>query len=102
MTKTQSTIEHVVVTFVESALAYVVVIPTVNWNRTVIAGAIGAGLSAAYNILRQSNPPVVTATPAVAPPVVMPPETIPPATPEVAPEVSPSETPAASSETPTV
>lgn len=58
MTKTQQTIEHIVVTFFEAAIAYIIVIPTVNWGKTVIAGAIGAGLSAVYNVLRQSTPTI--------------------------------------------
>lgn len=67
MTKVQQTVEHVIVTFFEAAVAYLVVIPTVNWGKTVVAGAIGAGLSAVYNVLRQSAPPVVETLP--APPV---------------------------------
>ena len=60
MTKTQLVTEHVFVTFIEAAAAYLIVIPTVNWTKTAIVGAIGAGLSAAYNILRQSTPTVPT------------------------------------------
>lgn len=63
MTKTQIIIEHIVVTFVESAGAYLIVIPTVNWSRAAIAGAIGAGLSAVYNVVRQSNPTIPTEPP---------------------------------------
>lgn len=67
MTKVQQTVEHVIVTFFEAAVAYLVVIPTVNWGKTVVAGAIGAGLSAVYNVLRQSTP-TLPEVPAVAVP----------------------------------
>lgn len=60
MTKKQQVAEHVVVTFVEAAIAYLVVLPTVNWTKTVLAGAVGAGLSAVYNVLRQSKPTLVS------------------------------------------
>lgn len=60
MTKTQIIIEHIVVTFVESAGTYLIVIPTVNWSRAAIAGAIGAGLSAVYNVVRQSSPTITS------------------------------------------
>lgn len=63
MTKVQQTVEHILVTFVEAAAAYLIVIPTVNWGKTVVAGAVGAGLSAVYNVLRQSTPPVATSAP---------------------------------------
>jgi hypothetical protein len=56
-TKTQQTIEHVIVTFFEAGLGYLIVIPTVSWTKTALAGAIGAGLSAVYNVIRQSTPP---------------------------------------------
>lgn len=59
MTKTQQIIEHVVVTFVEAGVAYVIVIPHPQFNKTVVAGAIGAGLSAVYNVLRQSQPTII-------------------------------------------
>ena len=78
MTKTNQVIEHVVVTFVEAGAAYLIVIPTVNWTKTVIAGAIGAGLSAVYNVLRQSTPTLESTLPVVT----QPPET-PPAAPVV-------------------
>ncbi len=60
MTKTQLTIEHVIVTAVEAVIAYITVSPSVQFNKTVLAGAAGAALSAVYNVLRQSTPPVVT------------------------------------------
>lgn len=74
MTKVESIVEHAVVTFFESAVAYLIVIPTVNWNRTVLAGAIGMGLSAAYNVVRQSTPtvPEPVAPEEVATPVTVP------------------------------
>lgn len=56
MTRNQQVVEHIVITFVEAAAAYLIVIPTVNWSKAVLAGAIGAGLSAVYNIARQSPP----------------------------------------------
>lgn len=65
--------EKALVTFVEAAVAYVIVIPTVNWDKTVIAGAIGAGLSAVYNVVRESTPTAVTEVPisvASTPPLV--------------------------------
>lgn len=69
MTKSQQVIEHIIVTFVEAALAYLIVIPTVNWTRTAIAGAVGAGLSAAYNVLRQSTPTMPPTPVVVTPPL---------------------------------
>jgi len=54
--KTRLYIEKAVVTFVQAALAYIVVIPNPALNKTVIAGAVGAGLSALYNLLRESTP----------------------------------------------
>jgi hypothetical protein len=87
MTKVETIAEHAVVTFVESAVAYLIVIPTVNWNRTVLAGAIGAGLSAAYNVVRQSTPTVAEPT-VVAPPVTE----IPVVAPETPPVVTSSPT----------
>ena len=72
MTKAEQLIERIVVTFVETAGAYLIVIPTTNWSKTVIAGAIGAGLSAVYNIVRQSAPTVPPSPPTVVPPVTPP------------------------------
>ena len=60
MTKNQIIAEHVVVTFFEAAVAYTIIIPTINWNKSVLVGAIGAGLSAVYNVLRQSTPTLLT------------------------------------------
>jgi len=74
MTKNMIIAEHIVVTFFEAAIAYVIVIPQTNWGKTALAGAIGAGLSAAYNVLRQAEPTLSTPTLAVtsAPVVVAP------------------------------
>lgn len=83
MSKAQQMIEHIVVTFVEAALAYVIVIPNPHLNKTAIAGAVGAGLSAVYNLIRQSNPtiqptppftPVTTTTVVPAVPAVVTPD----------------------------
>jgi hypothetical protein len=71
MTKTQIVIEHVVVTFIEATAAYLIVVPTVSWNKAAIAGAVGAGLSAAYNVLRQSEPSLVSTGSVTVPPVVI-------------------------------
>lgn len=73
MTKYQIIAERVAITFAESAAAYLIVIPTVNWNKTVIAGAIGAGLSAVYNLLREAQP---TITPVEQTPVVISPDPV--------------------------
>jgi hypothetical protein len=46
-------VEKVVVTFVEAAVAY---LSLNSWNfnsKTVVAGAVGAGVSAAYNVVKQ-------------------------------------------------
>ncbi len=69
MTKVETAVEHAIVTFFEAALAYIIVIPTVNWSKTVIAGAIGAGLSAVYNTVRLSTSPteITLGTPVVSP-----------------------------------
>jgi hypothetical protein len=69
MTRLQISIEHVITTFFEAAVAYLIVVPTVNWGKTIYAGAVGAGLSAIYNGARQSTPPTVTESPS---PVVSP------------------------------
>lgn len=60
MTKNQQIVEHIIVTFFQAALAYIVVLPNPTVSKTAFAGAIGAGLSAVYNLLRQSNPTIVT------------------------------------------
>lgn len=67
MTKSAQIIEHVVVTFVEAGLAYVAINQT-NLHgapKVVVIGALGAGLSAVYNLLRQSQPTMTA--PAVTP-----------------------------------
>jgi hypothetical protein len=70
MTKSQQVVEHIIITFVEAGAAYLIVIPTTNWTKTVLAGAVGAGLSAVYNVLRQSTPTIVPTIPPVVPPTV--------------------------------
>lgn len=87
MTKFETITEHVVVTFFEAGVAYLIVIPTVNWNRTVLAGAIGAGMSAVYNWVRQSTP-TANLQPTVAEPTVVTPE-VPTVTPPTEPVISP-------------
>lgn len=62
MTKNMQIAERILITFVEAAAAYLIVIPTVNWSKTVLAGAAGAGLSAVYNIIRQANPTITAPT----------------------------------------
>lgn len=79
MTKTEIIVERAIVTFFETAIGYLVVIPSVNWTKATIAGAIGAGISAVYNAARQSapaTPPVAPVVPAAAP-VIEPPVQIP-------------------------
>lgn len=58
MNKNQQIVEHIIVTFFQAALAYVAVLPHPTLNKAVLAGAVGAGLSAAYNLLRQSQPTI--------------------------------------------
>lgn len=77
MTKNQILAEHIVVTFVEAAVAYLSINQTSlhgNWKPVAI-GALGAALSAVYNLLRQSPPtitqpslPVTGATPQIVSP----------------------------------
>ena len=74
MSKTTQIAEHIVITFFEAGVAYLIVIPKVSWNKAVLVGAIGAGLSAVYNYVRQSNPTIQQSTPPVdQSPVVVPP-----------------------------
>ncbi len=47
----QTIIERIVITFVEAIVAYSAVAPTHTLNKTAIAGAIGAGVSAVYNLI---------------------------------------------------
>ena len=42
-----------VVTFIEAAAAFVVVTGKGEINKVVIAGCVGAGLSAVYNVVKQ-------------------------------------------------
>jgi len=65
MSKTAQLIEKILVTFVEAAGAYYLTVTNPQAGKTAIAGAIGAGLSAVYNVLRQSQPTIVS--PTVAP-----------------------------------
>lgn len=62
MTKNQLIIEKVIVTFFEAAIAYITVNQTdVSRNiKLVGTGALAAGLSAVYNVVRQSKPPTMT------------------------------------------
>lgn len=60
MDKYKRIIEKVAVTFVEAGLTYVIVVPHAQVNKTLIAGALGAGLSAVYNLLRESQPTIET------------------------------------------
>ena len=78
-------LEKVVVTFVEGAIAYFVVLPNPSYTKTAIAGAVAAGLSAVYNTLRESTPTTAT------PPLVVTPLAVPVSTPSViAPTVPPT------------
>ena len=88
MNKYQLMAEKIIVTFAEAAVAFLIVIPSPTFGKTVFAGAIGAGLSAVYNFLRESNPTIVV--PTVATPVATPVVTV---TPEVTPApISPDPT----------
>lgn len=71
MTKTQQTVEHIVVTFFEAGIAYLAINQTnLSGNAKLTAiGALGAGLSAVYNILRQSTPTLVEPTVATVVPM---------------------------------
>lgn len=85
MTKYQVIAERIVVTFAEAAGAYLVVIPTVNWTKAGLVGAVGAGSSAVYNLLRESKPtmaevdslPVTGTVPQIVAPDPVPPTQIP-------------------------
>jgi hypothetical protein len=72
MSKVLQIVEHVVVTFFEAVLAYYVAVGSPQISKALVVGAIGAGISAVYNILRQSTPPQST-PPAVTQPPVVPP-----------------------------
>ena len=48
MTKFEQIVEKVVVTFVEAAGAYLVVIPTVNWTKTVLADRKSTRLNSSH------------------------------------------------------
>lgn len=80
MTKYALIAEKVVVTFFEAAVGYLIVVPTVNWTKTVLAGAVGAGLSAVYNLVRESEPTMIAqvADPDVVTPVFNAPKVIEP------------------------
>lgn len=85
MTKLEQMAERAIVTFFEAALAYAVVIPHVVWDKTAIAGVIGAGLSAVYNFLRESTPTLPT--------LVVPEPTVTVVTPVETPSDAPEEVP---------
>lgn len=51
---------RVVVTFIQAAVAYVVVSGGDFTSKTVLAGAVGAGLSALYNFARNQWPEIFT------------------------------------------
>lgn len=60
MTKNQIILEHIVVTFFEAGVAYLTINQTNlsgDWKGVAI-GAVGAGLAAVYNVLRQSKPTI--------------------------------------------
>ena len=65
MSKTTQTAEHVIVTFFEAVIAYVSVNQSnLSGNAKVVAiGAVGFGISAVYNLLRQSTPPLSSTPP---------------------------------------
>jgi hypothetical protein len=66
MPKYMSMLEKAIVTFVEEGVAYFVIAGSPTFNRTALAGALGAGLSAVYNLFRTpATPPV---TPPLPPP----------------------------------
>jgi hypothetical protein len=97
MTKYQMLVEKVVVTFFQAGIAYVAVAPHVQWDKTLIAGALGAGLSAVYNLLRESKPTTIV-TPLVTPTTFSPIE--PPIIPTAPPKETVESTPAVLVETP--
>jgi len=72
MTKNQQLIEKVIVTFFEGVIAYLTINQT-NLSgdaKTVAIGATAFGLSAVYNLLRQSTPPIASSPTVVAAPEV--------------------------------
>lgn len=60
MTKNQIMLEHIVVTFFEGAISYLTINQTnlTGISKTAAIGACAFGLSAVYNLLRQSNPTI--------------------------------------------
>jgi len=64
MTKSQQQIEHIIVTFFEAGIAYLAINQTnLSGNAKLTAiGALGAALSAVYNLTRQSSPTIVSQT----------------------------------------
>ena len=83
---TQRYIEKIVVTFFEGAIGYLVVLPNPSYTKATLIGALAAGLSFVYNVVRESipttaTPPLVVtplngvaeiaATPAEVPPTVI-------------------------------
>lgn len=69
MSKVLRVAERVVVTFFEAALAYYVAVGSPKLNKALVVGAVGAGVSAIYNLVRES-PPTLSNTPPVSPPPV--------------------------------
>ena len=71
MTKNQILAEKIIVTFFEAAIAYLTVNQTnLSGNaKTTAIGAVGFGLSAAYNLLRESKPTLVPPFTAPTPPL---------------------------------
>lgn len=69
MNKYNQIIEKILVTFIEAAVAYVAINQTnLSGNAKLTAiGAVGAGLSAVYNLLRQSQPTIASSVPATKP-----------------------------------
>lgn len=65
MDKYKRIAEKVLVTFVEAALTYLIVVPHPQLNKTVVVGAVGAGLSAAYNLIRESQPTITPTPPTI-------------------------------------
>ncbi len=64
MSKTNQILEKIIVTFFQAAVAYLAVNQTnLSGNAKLTAiGALGAGLSGVYNLLRQSTPTISSNT----------------------------------------
>lgn len=72
MSKTVVIIERAVVTAIEAGAAYFALNGYDFTNKTVRAGAVGAVLSAVYNLLRESSPTLPEPTPAPSAQVIQP------------------------------